>query len=87
MNFWKQDNGVAAIRPEDIRLSRGVKDGAISGTIRTVMILGHYADVNIQCGETVIKAFMPRADCAAYGVGDQVSVEFGRHKIFALGED
>jgi putative spermidine/putrescine transport system ATP-binding protein len=85
MNFWRQQDGVAAIRPEDVKIRHGFKEGTANGTIRVIMILGHYADVNVQCGETVIKAFMPRSECGSFEAGDQVHVEFGRHKVFPSG--
>jgi putative spermidine/putrescine transport system ATP-binding protein len=46
------------------------------------MILGHYVDVNVQCGEEVIKSFVPRADVSGLDVGDEVHVEFGVHNDF-----
>jgi putative spermidine/putrescine transport system ATP-binding protein len=46
------------------------------------MILGHYVDVNVQCGEEVIKSFIPRAELSGLYVGDKVHVEFGAHNEF-----
>jgi putative spermidine/putrescine transport system ATP-binding protein len=85
MNFWFQQDGVAAIRPEDVKIRQGSKDGAVNGTIRTIMILGHYVNVNVQCGETVVKAFLPRSDCKGFEAGNQVYIEFGRYKVFPAG--
>jgi putative spermidine/putrescine transport system ATP-binding protein len=85
MNFWFHQDGVAAIRPEDVKIRQGSKDGAVNGTIRTIMILGHYVNANVQCGETVFKAFLPRSDCKGFEAGNQVYIEFNRYKVFPAG--
>ena len=30
----------------------------INGKVRTIMVLGHYVSVNVQCGDDVIKCFV-----------------------------
>jgi putative spermidine/putrescine transport system ATP-binding protein len=82
MNFWKAGNTVQAIRPEDVHIHRGRKDGAVNGTIRTIMILGHYVDVNIQCGEQVVKSFIPRTELGDLEMERQVYLEFGKFREF-----
>jgi putative spermidine/putrescine transport system ATP-binding protein len=82
MNFWREENGVLAVRPEDVKIRQG-GGGGISGVIRTIMILGHYVNINVQCGETVIKAFLPRPDSAGLEVGSPVQLEFVKYKVFA----
>ena len=78
MNFLEDRETVTAIRPEYVKIERGHKDGFLNGKIRTIMILGHYVDVNIQCGERVIKSFIPRADLGDLDVGKEVYLEFGK---------
>jgi putative spermidine/putrescine transport system ATP-binding protein len=82
MNFWKQDGKVSAVRPENVKVIKGSKAGKINGTIRTIMILGHYVDVNVQCGEEVIKSFIPRVNLSDMNVGDEVHIEFGVYNEF-----
>jgi putative spermidine/putrescine transport system ATP-binding protein len=65
-----------------VKVVKGFKLGGINGTIRTIMILGHYVDVNVQCGEEVIKSFVPRVDLSDLYVGDDVHIEFGVHNEF-----
>jgi putative spermidine/putrescine transport system ATP-binding protein len=77
MNFWKQGGRLVAVRPENVKIVRGFREGAINGRVRTIMILGHYVDVNVQCGEEVIKSFIPRSELADLNTGDEVCVEFG----------
>jgi putative spermidine/putrescine transport system ATP-binding protein len=78
MNFLDRDNKTIAIRPEEVKILRGFKEGSINGTVRTIMILGHYVAVNIQRGEDVLKSFMPRTELLDLKVGDKVHVEFGK---------
>jgi putative spermidine/putrescine transport system ATP-binding protein len=82
MNFWKQGNEVIAVRPENVQINPGNKDGAINGKVRTIMILGHYIDVNVQCGDTVIRSFIPRSEKINFAVNASVFVEFGTSHVF-----
>jgi putative spermidine/putrescine transport system ATP-binding protein len=76
MNFWEHEKGISAVRPENVKIFPGFKERAINGHIRTIMILGHYADVNIQCGERLIKSFIPRTELEGFTEGGEVHVEF-----------
>ncbi|GHV95981.1 polyamine ABC transporter ATP-binding protein [Spirochaetia bacterium] len=82
MNFLNEGDTVRAVRPEDVRIQAGRKEGAVNGTIRTVMILGHYVDVNIQCGDQVIKSFIPRTEITGLDVGKEVYLEWSRSHSF-----
>jgi len=82
MNFWKQGNELIAIRPENVKLMSGHKDGAINGSIRTIMVLGHYIAVNIQCGDTVLRSFIPRVENTDFEINAPVHVEFGISHVF-----
>jgi putative spermidine/putrescine transport system ATP-binding protein len=84
MNFREQDGQVIAVRPEDVRVLNGAQAGGINGTVRTIMMLGHYAELNVQCGEAVIKSFVPRADCADFEIGQEVHLEFGKQIAFPI---
>ena len=82
MNFWKEGDKVIAVRPENVRLVPGKKEGAINGNVRTVMILGHYIDVNVQCGDTVIRSFIPRSENTSFEINAPVYAEFGTSHVF-----
>lgn len=81
MNFIERHGKTLAIRPEDIHITMGKSDG-IQGKIRTIMILGHYVDVNVQCGDDVIKCFVPREESCTLNVGDEVTLNYTKHHIF-----
>ena len=81
MNFLDKDGKTLAVRPEDVTI---IQDGEsdISGTVRTIMILGHYVDVNVQCGETVVKCFVDREVSDKLSIGDPVKLKFTKHHVF-----
>lgn len=49
-----------------------VADGVLIGEIRTIMVLGHYAEVNVQVGDAVVKSFLPREQSDFLQVGERV---------------
>jgi putative spermidine/putrescine transport system ATP-binding protein len=82
MNFIKQDGGkTIAVRPEDVTVTPGA-GGALSGTVRTVMLLGHYVVLNVQCGDTVVKCYVDRELSDKLSIGDQVGLTVGKHTLF-----
>jgi putative spermidine/putrescine transport system ATP-binding protein len=84
MNFLNRDNKIIAVRPEEVKILRGFKEGAMNGTIRTIMILGHYVAVNIQQDRDVLKSFILRTELSDLKVSDQVHVEFGKTLEFPV---
>lgn len=80
MNFIEGDDKIIAVRPEDISITDTPAD--IAGTVRTIMILGHYVEVNVQCGDTVIKCFVQREQADHLNVGDPVHLAFAKQKEF-----
>lgn len=81
MNFIEKDGKTLAVRPEDVVVTKGT-EGTITGNVRTIMILGHYVEVNVQCGETVVKCFVQREDAVQLAVGEPVGLSFIKHKSF-----
>lgn len=82
MNFLEHGGKTIAIRPEDITITKGSAGDGIRGKIRTIMILGHYVDVNVQCGEDVIKCFVQREQADGLSVGDEVTLLHAKHHEF-----
>jgi putative spermidine/putrescine transport system ATP-binding protein len=76
---------IAAVRPEDIYLTDDAPN-SLSGTIRQVMILGHYAEVSVESGQQVLKMFVPREQSARLSSGQQVRIGFSRVVSFPAPE-
>lgn len=81
MNFFEKDGKTIAVRPEDIHIELG-ETGELLGSIRTIMILGHYVSITIQYGEKVIKCFISRKEASSIKVGDTVSISYSKYKEF-----
>ena len=50
--------------------------------VTSYMILGHYVEVNVQCGENVVKCYIQREESEKVNVGDQVNLKFCKTHIF-----
>jgi len=83
MNFLDEGQVIRAVRPENVRIFPGRREGALNGTVSTVMILGHYVDVNVQCGDQMLKSFIPRTEMGSLEPGVPVYVELGKTHEFA----
>ena len=80
MNFLEKDGKTVAVRPEDVEITKDPTD--IQGTVRTIMVLGHYVEVNVQCGDVVIKCFVDREVSDHLNVGDSVNLRFLKHHVY-----
>lgn len=77
MNFLSQDNGAdIAVRPEDVVITRGEVSGQIHGGVRTIMVLGHFVEVNVEVGDQVIKTYVTRSAADNIQLRDRVSLSF-----------
>jgi putative spermidine/putrescine transport system ATP-binding protein len=81
MNFIEKDGKTLAVRPEDVTITTDLKTD-INGSVRTIMILGHYVVVNVQCGENVVQCFVDRELSDKLKVGDKVGLTIGKHTVF-----
>ena len=80
MNFLtRQDGSSVAVRPEDVTITRGEVQGQISGDVRTIMVLGHFAEVNIEVeNRQVIKTYVARNVADQLHMKDRVSLSFAK---------
>ena len=67
-------------RPEDVAITSEPAD--IQGCVRTIMVLGHYVEVNVQCGDLVVKCFVDRDQSDRLTPGDPVNLKFLKTHIF-----
>lgn len=81
MNFIDKGDKTIAVRPEDVTVSLD-GSGDFTGTVRTIMVLGHYVVVNVQHGENVIKCFVDRDISEKLSVGQSVGMHIGKHTVF-----
>lgn len=79
MNFIQKQDVVNAIRPENIVLLKGNEDASMHGKVSTVMMLGHYAEVNVDVDGQIIKAYVNASDVDSYHPHDPVSLNYTQH--------
>jgi putative spermidine/putrescine transport system ATP-binding protein len=73
-----------AVRPEDVTVN-GNEGQGLSGTIKQIMVLGHYAEVSIHLRDHgTIRAFQPRHNVKELHTGQEVDVIFA--KVIAFPE-
>ena len=77
MNFLP-DGGVKtlAVRPEDVIVTKGDVSGEKKGYVRTVMVLGHYVEVNVESDGQIIKTYVPKGAEEEFKPRDLVSMKF-----------
>ncbi|WP_233532422.1 ABC transporter ATP-binding protein [Paenibacillus alkalitolerans] len=87
---FRNDKGLSgnvkiAVRPEDVQLlpDESAQEG-LPGTIRQVMVLGHYAEVSVDTAAGVTKAFVPREEARSLHPGSTVTIGFTRATAYAV---
>jgi putative spermidine/putrescine transport system ATP-binding protein len=82
MNFLRDGSGgFIAVRPENLTLEVPGR-GHLEGRISTIMVLGHFLEINIDTPQGPVRAFMPREFGGGHKVGDDVGIVIGRHQLF-----
>ena len=81
MNFIKNGDKTIAVRPENVAVRPGSGDD-LDGTVRTIMLLGHYVVLNVQCGENVVKCNVDRSLSDSLNIGDPVTLHFTKYSEF-----
>ncbi len=84
MNFFHENDGsTIAVRPEDVVITKEEQSGAVQGYVRTIMVLGHYVEVNVDVGDNVVKTYLTRSLADSLKVRDKVSLLFNKKCIYA----
>lgn len=81
MNFIEKDGCTIAVRPEDVEITDPEESG-LCGEVRTVMVLGHYVQVTVQHGGSIIKCFVDRTEAEKISIGNKVGMKIGKHTVF-----
>lgn len=83
MNFIEAKLGVhTAIRPENITV-RKRPGGDLDGTVRNIMMLGHYTEMIVDTELGLIKAFLSGGEAEEFVRGEAVSLYFSETKEFS----
>ena len=76
MNFLDDGSGKQiAVRPEHIAVTKG-EGGILSGTVRTVMMLGHYLEMTLDTDKGLVKVYINSDQANQFEKGDRVALNF-----------
>lgn len=73
----------AAVRPEDVEFADDESDHSIPGSVRQLMILGHYAELTVDTQAGAVKMFVPRESARDIHPGQNVRIGFTRVTAYA----
>lgn len=78
MNFLDCGNGKElAVRPESITVLPGDSGSCdLSGTVRTVMMLGHYLEMTLDTDRGLVKVYVTAEEAARFTVGGKAALRF-----------
>ena len=77
MNFLDDGSGKqVAVRPEHISVTKGTDKGILHGTVRTVMMLGHYLEMTLDTEKGLVKVYINSDQADQFQKGDQVALNF-----------
>jgi len=79
MNFLEdKDTGrLTAVRPENVTVAHQ-GPGDITGTVRTVMMMGHYLEMTVDTDKGIVKAYLTAQQAEDFKKGDDVTLVFGK---------
>lgn len=82
MNFLEFNDKTIAVRPENVMIKSGTGEG-ISGNVRAIMILGHYAEVTVDTEYGIIKAFVASDNSNIFHPGERVTLTLTKFHEYA----
>ncbi len=75
MNFIEDDNKIVSVRPENVIVEKG-NDGKYKGSVVTVMMLGHYAEILVNVNGKLIRSYVNRNEASKFSEREEVSLSF-----------
>lgn len=84
MNFIDTPEGQLAVRPEDVKvLPEDCSEPVdLTGKVSTIMILGHYVVVTVDCGKKFIKAYVGRDQANKLQIGQTIGLKFIKSHLY-----
>lgn len=77
MNFLDCGDGKElAVRPESVSVISGTETDGLRGTVRTVMMLGHYLEMTLDTERGLVKAYITAEEAGQFTVGSTVTLQF-----------
>ena len=75
MNFIERDGETLAVRPENV-VGSAHGEGDLAGSVRTIMMLGHYIELTVDTEYGIVKSFVSAEQAEKFKSGDPVALRF-----------
>ena len=83
MNFLDNGDGTeTGVRPENVTVVADENAEGVKGTVRTIMMLGHYQEITCDTEYGLVKANISSEQAAHFVPGQKVVLQFGRTYTF-----
>ena len=88
MNFLDNGDGTeTGVRPENVTITADLDADGVKGTVRTIMMLGHYQEITCDTAYGLVKANVSSEQAATFAPGQQVTLQFSKTYTFQKEED
>ena len=88
MNFLDNGDGTeTGVRPENVTITADLDADGVKGTVRTIMMLGHYQEITCDTAYGLVKANVSSEQAATFAPGQAVTLQFGKTYTFQKEED
>ena len=88
MNFLDNGDGTeTGVRPENVTITADLDADGVKGTVRTIMMLGHYQEITCDTAYGLVKANVSSEQAATFTHGQAVTLQFSKTYTFQKEED
>ena len=88
MNFLDNGDGTeTGVRPENVTITADLDADGVKGTVRTIMMLGHYQEITCDTAYGLVKANVSSEQAATFTHGQTVTLQFSKTYTFQKEED
>jgi len=88
MNFLDNGDGTeTGVRPENVTVVAGTDAEGVKGTVRTIMMLGHYQEITCDTAYGLVKANISSEEAARFAPGQSVVLQFSKTYTFRKEEE
>ena len=88
MNFLDNGDGTeTGVRPENVSITADLSAEGVKGTVRTIMMLGHYQEITCDTAYGLVKTNVSSEQAATFAPGQEVVLQFSKTYTFQKEED
>ena len=88
MNFLDNGDGTeTGVRPENVTITADTSAEGVKGTVRTIMMLGHYQEITCDTDYGLVKTNVSSEQAATFAPGQQVILQFAKTYTFKKEEE